>query len=59
MQTPISHPSLQLNKETIVRFSKPHPALDKAFGKNGVVALSCCGRLTGWSFTKFTNGQPQ
>ena len=56
MPTTTIHPSLLLNKETIVRYRNPRPQPDLAFGKNGVAILACCGRTSLGSSTLFTIG---
>ena len=56
MQNHAFHPALVLNKETIIRFKKPRQQPDRAFGKNGVAILACCGRLSFGSSTLFTVG---
>lgn len=56
MQNPTVHPALLFNKEIIIRFKKPQQQPDRAFGKNGVAILACCGRMSGGTSTMFTIG---
>ena len=56
MQNPTVHPALLFNKEIIIRFKKPRQQPDRAFGKNGVAILACCGRASQDSSSMFTIG---
>ena len=52
----LTHPTLLLNKETIVRFRRPRQHPERAFGKNGVAILACCQSGSINSSTQFTLG---
>ena len=56
MQNLTTHPTLSLNKEVVYRFKKPQQQPDRAFGKNGVAILACCGRMSIVSSSQFTIG---